>query len=243
MSAEVEIAIIVSGYEKRSIEVVEDAYSRNLNIDMEKESIKTEEKVCDNKSQVVLKGTIAVQDGNTDIAEVFNVVCKPIILYTRIENEKVIVEGMVQNKILYMDNNNDQQVCSIDQEVPFEHSIEVKGIKPEMGSNIDIDVDHCNYSMFSSNEVEVRLVLTMNLKVFNQVSMPVVVKVTESPQEINNLENQPSIIIYFTKPGDNLWKIAKRYFTTIEDIRSFNTISENEQLSIGQQIVIPKRVS
>ena len=33
-----------------------------------------------------------------------------------------------------------------------------------------------------------------------------------------------SMVIYFVKPGDTLWKIAKRYRSTVEDIARVNNI-------------------
>jgi len=243
MNGEVELKISASGYEKRTIEVVEDAYSRSTKIELEKDSFRSEDIVSENKGQIVLKDTVVVLSDSPEIAEVFNVLSKPILLEYRIVDEKVIIEGIVNNNVLYLANSNEQCVSCYNQEVSFRHSIDVKGIKPGMDCNINLDVEHCNYSMVSSVEVEIRLVIAMNVKVVNQVIVPLVVKVQESPFDNRPQDSQPSVVIYFAKPGDNVWKVAKRYSSTIDDIRSMNDISEQDQLIPGQQIVIPKRIS
>jgi hypothetical protein len=243
MNGEIELSISASGYEKRSIEAVEDAYSREVKIDLEKDSFRTEDIVCENKGQIILKDTVVVDDGAPEIAEVFNVLCKPVLVDYKIVDEKVIIEGVVNNNVLYLANSVEQPVNCYNQEVPFRHSIDVKGIKPNMDCNINLDVEHCNYSMVSSAEVEIRLVICLTLKVVDQIVIPLVVRVLESPMDNRQLESQPSLVIYFAKPGDNVWKIAKRYFTTVDDIRSMNDLGEHDQLLPGQQIIIPKRVS
>lgn len=45
--------------------------------------------------------------------------------------------------------------------------------------------------------------------------------------------------IYVVQSGDSLWKIANLYNTTVSEILSYNNLS-NSNLSIGQQIKIPK---
>ena len=58
----------------------------------------------------------------------------------------------------------------------------------------------------------------------------------------NNNDNIYSIIVYFVKPGDTLWNIAKKFKSTIDAIVSVNGIENVNQINIGQQLFIPKFV-
>ena len=49
-----------------------------------------------------------------------------------------------------------------------------------------------------------------------------------------------SMIIYFAKPGDTLWKIAKRFNSTVEDIARVNGIEDVNNLQVGRQLFIPR---
>ena len=51
---------------------------------------------------------------------------------------------------------------------------------------------------------------------------------------------QYSMIIYFVKPGDTLWSIAKKFGSTVEDISRVNGIENSENLQIGKQLYIPR---
>ena len=97
--------------------------------------------------------------------------------------------------------------------------------------------------MVSATEVEIRLVIGLSMKVLKQTSTPLIVRVEEKDGGETRLEDQPSIILYFTKQGDTLWKIAKEHYTTIDYIQNVNSLPSHAALEAGQQILIPKKYS
>ena len=56
-----------------------------------------------------------------------------------------------------------------------------------------------------------------------------------------NLEDY-SVIIYVVKNGDSLWKIAKRFGSTVDDIARVNGMERPDRLMAGEKIYIPKYV-
>ena len=55
----------------------------------------------------------------------------------------------------------------------------------------------------------------------------------------SNNDNEPiECIVYTVKKGDNLYNIAKKYNTTVEEIKRYNNLKSN-LLNIGDRIVIP----
>lgn len=57
-------------------------------------------------------------------------------------------------------------------------------------------------------------------------------------------ENKPAAdapVTYVVKPGDNLTKIAKKFGVKISDIRAANPSIKNDQIKIGQKLVIKKQ--
>lgn len=47
-----------------------------------------------------------------------------------------------------------------------------------------------------------------------------------------------SIVIYFVKPKDTLWEIAKKFRSTVEDIARVNGIEDVNKIYPGQQLFI-----
>ena len=62
--------------------------------------------------------------------------------------------------------------------------------------------------------------------------------------KINDEENDEgySMIIYFVKQGDTLWKIAKKFRSTVADIARVNGIEDENKIYVGQQLYIPKYI-
>jgi len=138
------------------------------------------------------------------------------------------VEGIVKNNILYVANNTEQPVFAYSYEMPFSQRIELEGAKPGMRCDVDLEVDHYSYSVISANEVELRVVVDINARLMEQTDVSLITNVTETPAEDRSNEQYPSITIYFSQPGDTLWKIAKKYRTTVEDILRVNEFGADD---------------
>ncbi len=64
--------------------------------------------------------------------------------------------------------------------------------------------------------------------------------VTENPFiEIVGFTNPTSSNLYYVKSGDSLYEIAKRYYTSIEELKRLNNIASS-YLYIGQELKIPQ---
>lgn len=242
LNSEIALNISAVGYDKRSIQTISDAYTPQLGIELEKEPFKFEEQVLENKSQVILKDTISISGDVPDISEVFNVLCKPGLSECSVYEDKVVIEGLVNNTVLYLANSDQEPVYSYKQEIPFKQNIDIKGIKPGMRCDVALDIEHYNYSVVSSNEVEVRLAIGVSVKAMNRTEIPLLVNISEYPVDQSRSSTQPSIILYYSQEGDTLWKVAKKYFTTVDEIKKINGLTDKDLVVPGQQIMIPKKV-
>ncbi len=53
------------------------------------------------------------------------------------------------------------------------------------------------------------------------------------------LKKKSSITIYVVQQGDTLWKIAKRYYTTVDNLVLINEIDNPDVIKPGQKLIIP----
>lgn len=239
--AEVTLNIYVEGSSQKSVELLADAYSPKARIVLEKQAIDLEEIFSEKRSQIIIKDAIDLSECSPEVAEIFNVMCDYNISETRIENDKLAVEGSIENNLLYLANNDEQPIFCHKKELPFKHDIEMKGINADMKADVAFELEHCNYSMISSNQVEIRIVISVNSKVESKKKLHVISKANENMIEENKLKPKPSVIIYITQPGDNLWKIAKKYGTTVDNLVKTNNLADRDILIPGQQIIILKK--
>ena len=105
---------------------------------------------------------------------------------------------------------------------------------------VDVDDILCNTS--SGRDVEVKLTLQLDVEVMDEQEIEIIMDMTEQDIDPEVLMNMPSLIIYIVQNGDTLWKIAKKYNATIEELTTINDIENPEKLYPGQKLLIIKKV-
>ncbi len=241
LRAEVNLNIYVEGTSNREAEILADAYSPKLRISLERSSIELDEIFAENRSQITIRDVVDLKDCSPEVSEIFNVISKYNTADMRLEEDRVMIEGSVQNNLLYLANSEDQPIFCFKKDIPFKHEIEIKGVNRDMKPNVSMEMEHCNYSMVSSDQVEIRVVLGVNTKVEAKKKVPVIFKANEGQMDEKKMQAMPSVIIYITQPGDSLWKIAKKYGTTVDILMKINNFQERDVLMVGQQILVLKK--
>lgn len=66
-------------------------------------------------------------------------------------------------------------------------------------------------------------------------------QVEEKPLDAKKIQDMPGITVYIVKPKDTLWDIAKKFYTTVEEIRTVNDLKESE-IKEGQPLLLIKQV-
>ena len=56
-------------------------------------------------------------------------------------------------------------------------------------------------------------------------------------------ETRPSMLFYIVQPGDTLWKIARRYQTTVAQLVQSNQIANSDRIEVGRKLLIPKQAA
>ena len=119
------------------------------------------------------------------------------------------------------------------------------------GNNIKISVPIDKYSKgnnVSARINDVALVVTQNGK---NIDIKIVIKLDVSIESIlnissiSNIEDGPldlkdisSINIYVVKKGDTIWKIAKKYKTSMDNIIKTNNVENPNQILEGQKLLV-----
>ena len=86
------------------------------------------------------------------------------------------------------------------------------------------------------------LKISMNFIVETYVKNPInIVSNIKIEKEISNAK-RASLVIYYVKSGDTLWKIAKRFKSTVDEIAKINNLENPDKINIGEQLYIPRYV-
>ncbi len=161
---------------------------------------------------------------------------------TRIVEKGILVEGIVQMKVLYIVGNDDMPFYSMEAMLPFSHVVEAAGVTPESQYYLQTDLEQLSTTMVDSNEIEVKAAVSLNALVLQCQEELVIDRVEEKPLDMEKIRSMPGITVYMVKPEDTLWNIAKRFYTTVEDICSLNEL-EKEEIQPCQPLLLVKKVA
>ena len=100
-----------------------------------------------------------------------------------------------------------------------------------------MDIQENTFVILPDNNIEVRINIEFSVDVYKNEKMNII---DEISLDENNYDDMYSMVIYFVKPNDTLWNIAKTFKSTVEDIANVNNIENVDKIDVGQQLFIPK---
>ncbi len=239
LSVEAEIMIGASFYENQEISILEDAYCLDRELKLSREIFQTSSFIGDVQNQFVLKEIVRKTDYAPDMAEIINVTCKCGAPEAYVESGRIVLESFVKCTFLYLSNDS-CPVASFSTEIPYKYVFDKKDVPENVSISIKADVEHINFSLVSNEEAELRIVICASASISQSNEIPIITKAAEADMAGDNVNSRPSVVIYYSHPGDSLWSVAKKYMTTRDIICAFNDLDENSLLSPGMKLVIPK---
>lgn len=229
-------AKVCSGY---SMDIVEDAYSTKHPVHITRESVKVSRLTADTRNQLSVKDIVTLPADMPEITQVYNVIAKPYIGTTNIENGRIVIDGVIEADILYLSSDSKSPLNTYRHRQQFSHSIDMQGLSDDMMCDLTVDMEHVSYNISMGREMELRFVLGLDVKVLADDEITYMTAL--EPDE--TAEDAPAksycIKIYFARKGDDLWDIAKRYRITREALMEMNNLTEDSDMFDGKQILIP----
>ena len=230
---EIEIEITCFAYEAKNINLIEDLYSISADISFTQKKITTMAGKKNIKDVCNINEQVSIPEIENN--QLYNVKTTPNIQNMVIRNGKIIFEGEVNLEFIYEVNNG---VDSRTAQLPFNFEVNSEEINENCNANTSIDVKRDDFVVNAGN-VSASIELEFNISVSRNESLNIIDEISIEENRENNIY---SMVIYFVKPGDTLWKIAKKFKSTVEDIARVNEIEDINKIYPGQQLYIPKFV-
>ena len=231
---ELETEISCQAYEEKQINIVKDVYSpyQNINVNTKQISTIATKKVIREKNQIREKLTIE----NLENKRILDVEATPIIQNENRVKTDLKYECEMELKISLLDTGTSK--VEIKQEkIPFEFATNILEEGNDISTNVELEIGAQDYIIQTSNEVNCNIDVTFSIGIENNNSLQVINDIQENGERG---EQKYSVIIYIVKKGDTLWKIAKRFGSTIDDIVKINNIEDENVIMPGQKIFIPR---
>ena len=232
---EVEIETTCTAYEKRQISIIQDLYSPTSNIRFTQKKINSLTDKIENSKNFTVTSKINIPE--LVEGHLIDVDITPNLNKEQILNSNIVNEGEIIVSFIFIDKNNN--VNNKVSKIPFEFTVE----NPLLSENINVDTNinilNNKFDVKSNGDIDCNIDMEAITNFLQNTSINIIEDI-EMQAEERNSGDYDSLIIYIVQKGDTLWKIAKKFKSTVDDIARVNGIEDIDNIQIGQKIYIPK---
>ena len=229
---EAEIEICCEIFKNQEINVIQDLYNPNTNVVFTQKQIQVMQKVETMQSTYSIKEKQVVPEIGAN--KIYDVETGIELTKQTCLNDKILYEGEMKLNYLFDSGNG---VDTKQTSIPFNFSVDFIGVSQNSTVETNMEISMQDFVVTGDGSVEVKVDILFNISLSKSTEINVIDDIKE---EENRNVNSCSLVIYYVKEGDTLWKIAKRFRSTVEEIARINGIENEDKLNIAQQLFIPR---
>lgn len=232
VEAEIEISCFV--YKRQEINMIQDLYSKTMEVKYTKKTVR----IMKEKEEATETFNLRKQERIEEIRQnkIYDVEARPTIISSQVEDGKVTYQGEISLTFIYAEENTSRiNVKNLVE--PFEFTATSQNITTKSKIETNIEISKKDFMVMSDGNIDIKIDLNFKLNIVKESEINIIDDITES--ENRNREIY-SIVIYYTKPGDTLWNIAKKFGSTIDEIVKVNNIENPDVIMPGEQLFIPR---
>lgn len=210
---------------EKCLPVFEDSYFENL--------------LVQNKSRARISGKI--ETGDRVPLQIWEVSGDVRIDHKEQRENGVQVEGIVEVSVLYLTEDDRIPLASVKGMIPFSQFVEVQGLQENSNVWLHGTLEQISGNITGDKEIEIKAVAALDLIAFDRIEEPIIVDFDREEIDWKARSREPGMIGYVVQAGEELWDIAKRFFTTTDKIMEINQM-ERDTLKEGDILLILKEV-
>ena len=241
ITVDVTIDCDIKIYEDQTLSYVDDGYTMRAKLVPEYKMFDFETLIGKNQAIMKAAKNFPLQQEPGKLLQVLTVKGSCSIDDVEITEQGLKVEGVWMADVLYLSTEDQMPVMSDSYMEPFSFFIEAKGLTGEDDYQLDVRLDQVTGVPTEGNEIEMKVSVVFDFISFRRKKQRVMTDVREEPLDYEAIQKIPGIVGYIVKEGDNLWSIAKQYFTTVDSIREQN--GGVEEVNPGDRLLIVKEMA
>lgn len=228
-------------YEEQQAEIITDVYSAVRNMEPSVKKVPYEQLLLRNSSKCRASDRIRLRKEQARVLQICNSSGNIRVDSVQLTDGGINVEGAVVVSLLYAALDDKEPLQTLSGVLPFSHKIEAPGITENCTWQLECAVEQLGAVMSNSEEVEIKAVLSLDALIMNQLETEIITDVTAKPYDMEEIRKLPGIVGYVVKPGDTLWKIAKKFYSTVDSIQVINE-RKDDKIYPGDKLVLMKKV-
>ncbi len=229
---EIEIAVNCNVYETKELNIIQDLYSPTTNLVYKQKMIQAMSQKTILKDMCPIRETQFVSEiGNGKIYDV-DIACTT--LNRNVLKDKIMYDGELELKFAFAREDNKLNIKTIN--LPFNYNMECNGVNSNSQVDTQMEINSQDFVVLPDGSIDIKIDVDFVANVSNTRNINVIEQI--DVEENRNFERF-SVVIYFVKPGDTLWKIAKEFKSTVSNIAKLNDIENENNINVGEQLFIP----
>lgn len=240
INMEINIGADIHTSQKEDNEILDDAYAPGSEINFTSTELCYSNIVCRNRGQCPVKEVVTLDEKCPDMLQIFRATGTAYTDDIRIFENKVVLEGAINIDIMYITGNDEMPIYSYSDTIPFTQTIDARGAEEGMEASVNANIAHIGFNMLSDRELEVRCALNTGTIVRDRHCENLITDIEIMPIPPEVLDKIPSMVLYVVRKGDTLWKLAKRFNTTVQNIAAINNIENPDLIYPNQKLIIVK---
>ena len=231
LNVDYKIEAFIQMYEKESVEFIEDFYCKNrdLTFSLDEDSIVTdviyeekEIKISDTFNDI-LEDNVNIIESNLDTSNL-NIV---------LDGNNIKISGVAKLNLLVQNTQNmdiENRVLDIvvDSSVPID--------KYSKGNNVSARINDVALVVTQNGKnIDIKIVIKLDVSIESILNISSISNIEDGPLDLKDIS---SINIYVVKKGDTIWKIAKKYKTSMDNIIKTNNVENPNQILEGQKLLV-----
>ena len=235
---DVEFFVSCQVYEDRAVNLIQDLYSPDDEISLEQENVvlmQNRNLISDNINFSDKINIPEIKDNR-----VYSVKMHPNIVSQNILNGELVLEGNVDVNVIY-ESNITGKLDQKSQTIDFSHTVKSEHIGKNTELNYTINMESKDFRVAEGGFVDFSSQMSLGIDLYNKVPVDIISNIKIEKNLGDSRQN--SLVIYFVKEGDTIWKIAKKFKSTIDEIAEVNESENIDSLSVGTQLFIPRHVN
>ena len=217
------------------VSCVEDAYLPHGELEYKSSPISVDSVETVISRDIDFREKISLPEFLPSVETVYQVVARPLMQSCVSEGGKLKVSGYTEIYLLYLSDDNSAPVCSHKANVDF--AIECDSPGCMLTPVASCRLLNISYTINDAHTVEVRGSIESEVQCIRTTESDIIYSASES--EYTPVP-RPSIIVSCVHSGRSLWDIAKEYRVRAEDILAANALENEESISRGATLIIPK---
>ncbi|MBE5812642.1 MAG: DUF3794 domain-containing protein [Clostridiales bacterium] len=221
------ISTYICIFKNETINMISDIYSTTTDLSTKTENIKYTLVSPKQYENISFRGVISIPEN--DNIHILTTLGKLKDLSINTSDEISTLSGNVEITIVYkVDSTNNIESSSVD--MPINHML----------SSLINNISYANLINIEAIQTEpgkFDIKLSMNIE-GNNIETNNISLITDIAETENFVNKTHGITIYYPKNDDTLWKIAKKYGTTVDRLKTINNIADNNMIVTGAPLIV-----